>query len=588
MRTRTRRHSHNRSPSLRPRQTFPGQLLVVEGPDGVGKTTVCRALAEHLMARGHDLLQLSFPGKQPGTVGELVYRVHHDEGPISVRDISPLGKQALHVAAHIDTIDRQIMPALRQGKTVLLDRFWWSAWVYGLIGGCNRHTLRALVEAERATWSHVRPTLAVLLRRASPIDRDDPLPYWRRLASEYDRVAEREGRAYPVAVIENSGRLEEVLAMIIVELGGRVDLAHRDQFPIRFPEPNCERTGPTIASHILPLKPSVVYDTYWRFAAERQEIFFRRLEGRAGPWTTDPILGEFKFTNAYRASDRVSQYLIRKVIYRDDLPATPDEIFFRVMLFKLFNKIETWEALETVLGHVTFEDYTFDRYDNVLTGIMAAGSAIYSAAYIMPSAGREHDRKHRTHLLLLERMLGDSVPRRLPECRGMQGAFELLKSYSGIGDFLAYQYVTDINYSELTNFSESEFVVPGPGALDGICKCFIDRGGLNEPETIKFVADRQEREFERLGLTFRSLWGRSLQLIDCQNLFCEVDKHARVSHPEVEGLSGRSRIKQRLDPKPSLPDPWYPPKWGLNEAIAEWLSVRVPNAVVALDLRPEP
>src|SRR5687768_14276554 len=63
-----------------------------------------------------------------------------------------------------------------------------------------------------------------------------------------------------------------------------------------------------------------VFDAYWRFAAERQSIFFRRLECSAGALTNDRILQDFKFTNAYRASDRVSQYLIRNVIYRDDLP----------------------------------------------------------------------------------------------------------------------------------------------------------------------------------------------------------------------------------------------------------------------------
>jgi len=57
----------------------------------------------------------------------------------------------------------------------------------------------------------------------------------------------------------------------------------------------------------------------------------------------------------------------------------------------------------------------------------------------------------------------------------MQRAFELLKSYPGLGDFLAYQYVTDINYSEITDFTEAEFVVPDPGALDGIQKCFRNR-----------------------------------------------------------------------------------------------------------------
>ena len=51
------------------------------------------------------------------------------------------------------------------------------------------------------------------------------------------------------------------------------------------------------------------------------------------------------------------------------------------------------------------------------------------------------------------------------------------------------------------------------------------------------VTERQEDEFERLGLRFRDLWGRRLQLIDCQNLFCEVSKYARVKHPEIMGLS---------------------------------------------------
>ncbi|MES1227932.1 MAG: nucleotide kinase domain-containing protein, partial [Armatimonadota bacterium] len=227
-------------------------------------------------------------------------------------------------------------------------------------------------------------------------------------------------------------------------------------------------------------------------------------------------------------------------------------------------------------GAPTFEDYTFARYDRILTKAMAEGKAIYSAAYIMPSGGRElgHDRKHRNHLTLLERMLSDSLPQQLADASTMQQAFELLKSYPSIGDFLAYQYVTDLNYSELTSFSESEFVVPGPGALDGIRKCFIDTGGLNGPEIIKFMADRQEMEFDRLELRFRSLWGRPLMLIDCQNIFCETDKYARVHHPDVTGISGRSRIKQRLDAKSDLPSPWYPPKWKLNDRINAWRQAR--------------
>lgn len=113
-----------------------------------------------------------------------------------------------------------------------------------------------------------------------------------------------------------------------------------------------------------------------------------------------------------------------------------------------------------------------------------------------------------------------------------------------------------------------EFVVPGPGSKDGIRKCFSDLGGLTEAEIIKVVAERQQFEFDRLGLKFESLWGRPLQLIDCQNIFCEVDKYSRVRHPEFSGITGRMRIKQKYKFNPKPIQYWYPPKWGLNAYIS--------------------
>lgn len=334
---------------------------------------------------------------------------------------------------------------------------------------------------------------------------------------------------------------------------------------------------PIVLRHLAPAKVSEVYESYWRFASERQAVFFRRVRGEARPWTDNPVLAIYKFTNAYRASDRASQYLIRHVIYRDDLPQAPQEVFFRILLFKLFNRIETWELLERTLGPITFDDYRFTAYDGVLARAMKAGQRIYSAAYIMPPGSRAFGQsaKHRNHLLLLERMMGDRLAERLVQTRTMQEGFEKLRAYPTIGDFLAYQFITDINYSELTDFSEMDFVVPGPGARDGLRKCFLDPGGLNEPELIRLMADLQEQEFERLGLNFQPLWGRRLHLIDCQNLFCEVDKYARVAHPQIEGRTGRLRIKQKFDPTPEPIGFFYPPKWKLNEKVRAEVPQRV-------------
>ncbi len=126
----------------------------------------------------------------------------------------------------------------------------------------------------------------------------------------------------------------------------------------------------------------------------------------------------------------------------------------------------------------------------------------------------------------------------------MQQGFQILRAYPMVGDFLAYQFITDINYSTLTDFSEVEFTVPGPGARDGT-NASRAQGSSRRLTSSPAMADIQEQQFVRLGLRFRSLWGRPLQLVNCQSLFCEVSKYARCAHPDVGGLAGRTRIKQK-------------------------------------------
>ena len=242
----------------------------------------------------------------------------------------------------------------------------------------------------------------------------------------------------------------------------------------------------------------------------------------------------------------------------------------------MFNKIETWQLLESTLGTISWDTYSFVDYDRILNDAFLRGTSIYSAAYIIPSPrGFGFDRKHRNHLALLESLMKDEYPRKIQKSKRMQDAFDLLRAVPSFGDFLAYQYVTDLNYSTVTQFSEREFVVAGPGALSGLRKCFSDPGGLGPEDLIRMVADRQVEEFANLGLEFDDLWGRALQLIDCQNLFCEVGKYARVAHREFTRPGGRWRIKQFFRPTAvQSARPWFPPDWDLNQRIAKELGTR--------------
>lgn len=305
-----------------------------------------------------------------------------------------------------------------------------------------------------------------------------------------------------------------------------------------------------------------VFDTYWRFAAERQRVFHGRAAGHPPPWTADPIIGRHRFTNVYRASDRVSQYLIRDVIYTG--PQDVEELVFRILLFKIFNKIETWELLAGALGEPpSWEGYDYARYNQALSGAMQRGQKIYSAAYILPAPGFGEARKHSNHLRLLEHVMTSGLPEQLADATSLRQVYELLLDLPSLGPFLAFQYAIDLAYSPIVDVDEDEFVVAGPGCVDGLSKMFTDTGGLKPADLVAWIRDVSRDEFGRLGLTFEDLWGRWPHLIDWQNVFCEVSKYTRVSHPHVSGTSGRTRIKQAYRQTLTPVDYRFPPAWGL-------------------------
>jgi len=82
------------------------------------------------------------------------------------------------------------------------------------------------------------------------------------------------------------------------------------------------------------------------------------------------------------------------------------------------------------------------------------------------------------------------------------------------------------------------------------------------------MAEDQETECERLEIPLPNLWERKLQLIDCQNLFCEVDKYLRATNPELNQGSGRKRIKQKFNKSKGPISLFFPPKWKINNKIS--------------------
>lgn len=306
-----------------------------------------------------------------------------------------------------------------------------------------------------------------------------------------------------------------------------------------------------------------VYSAYWHLAAERHAIYERRLAGEGPPWTSDPILARFRFTNPWRATDRVSQFLIRDVIYSGE-EMTARDLFARIVLFRLFSKPDTWRSVEHRLGPVRAATI-FDPALAVLLDELRASGPIYTNAFILcATKAYGFDRKHLNHLALVKDMLGPTaLPRTIEFGNSLKDVFDALLTYPLIGPFMAYQLAIDLNYSPLLDFSENEFTVPGPGAERGIRKVFPDARRADMSTIIQDMVAAQDEELESIGRAPLRLAGhRPLHAIDCQNLFCELDKYSRVKFPAL--LSNRTQIKATFKPSSEpLPPPFYPPKWNV-------------------------
>ena len=189
-----------------------GGLIVFEGPDATGKSTLIAAVAAWLDERAVDFEVHAFPGNITGSLGELVYRIHHDPRAVNIDAITPSALQALHVAAHLDAIERRIVPALRAGRLVLLDRFWWSTWAYGVVDGVETNLLESLISIERRAWGEWRPAAVVLPRRPSAwLERP-------ALAAAYGELAERSEGEHAVFAVDASSTRERALAELIARL----------------------------------------------------------------------------------------------------------------------------------------------------------------------------------------------------------------------------------------------------------------------------------------------------------------------------------------------------------------------------------
>jgi dTMP kinase len=207
-------------------------LIVLEGPEGAGKTTQLRLLAEWLAAAGKTVIAFREPG---GTeVGDDIRKILLDH-PGS--DIVPRAESLLFMASRAQLIERGVAPALASGATVLLDRFFLSTYAYQVAGRGLPH--EQVGAANRLATADLRPDITLLLSlpveqglarvsRRGPHDRIEQAEgeFHERVARAFAEFATREWQvahpeAGPVVVIDGRGTVEDVFSLVRAALEKR-------------------------------------------------------------------------------------------------------------------------------------------------------------------------------------------------------------------------------------------------------------------------------------------------------------------------------------------------------------------------------
>jgi dTMP kinase len=205
-----------------------GHFIVLEGIDGVGKTTQVALLAEWLGACEVPHVLVREPGGTP--LGESIRELVLGRTEL---DVSPRSELLLLLAARAALVSDVLRPALAEGKTVVGDRFALSTLAYQAYGrGIDLEQVRRALDV---ATDGLQPDLYVLL----DLQLDEALTRRSSGGSAPDRI-EREGEAFRVAVRDGYLALaESEKGVEVVSAEGSPEEVHRrirNLLEARFPQ----------------------------------------------------------------------------------------------------------------------------------------------------------------------------------------------------------------------------------------------------------------------------------------------------------------------------------------------------------------
>lgn len=221
-----------------------GCFIVLEGGEGVGKTTQWRRVTERLAASGHDVVALREPGGTPA--GDALRAVLLD--PTSA--LTPETEALLFAASRAQLVRDVIGPAMQRGAVVLVDRFLLSTYAYQ--GRGRALSVSALQAVNAFATGGLAPDLTLLL--SLPLDESMVRMHARGSVDRMEREGDAFHRRVRVAFDEAlqpawQAQHPEIGPVVAVDAAGDADVvtgrclaALATKWPHRFSEVQVERS----------------------------------------------------------------------------------------------------------------------------------------------------------------------------------------------------------------------------------------------------------------------------------------------------------------------------------------------------------
>jgi len=273
---------------------------------------------------------------------------------------------------------------------------------------------------------------------------------------------------------------------------------------------------------------------FFDFAKERHKIYLRRVEQKLpAPWTDDPILHKFRFTNVYRELDNVTLWFARNARHRydhDDL-----RTMMATVVFRLFNRNTTGEAIfcqKIINGLTPFEDFitSGDAFRMAPSIRSFCGKGPYcTGAYIINSPNGMDKLTGVLQMIQWVWNRRDEFLDEIRRVRTLEHAWDQFRKVNHIADFTSYEFVTDLRWTCLLRDATDimSWANPGPGAMRGLNRLYGRPLDSKQKKHLFVCEMRAVLDTSRNPDLWPAYWP-ALEMRDVEHTLCEFDKYERA------------------------------------------------------------